>query len=305
MGARPFEWSDLEIFLATARGGTLAAGAAALGVDASTVQRRIAKLEAAMRTRLFDRSVRGYSLTTAGEDLLAHASTIEAQVDAAQRQVAARDAALVGTVRVASVDDFAITVLSPIVRTFRDKHPRVVVSVDVRPDFSDLGRRQADVAVRIGAKPTDDDVVARRVCRVGVGLYASRDYLARHGRPARLEDLREHALVCGEADHASAIIDRTIGPYVDPARVAVTSQSLFARLAAIRDGAGVGMVGCFMGDREAGLERLPFAFPEVRAELWMVVHVDMQRTARVSAFFEHVYAALLAQRSLFEGAALG
>src|SRR5690349_21507820 len=94
MSARLFEWSDLEIFLAVTRGGTLAAAAESLLVDASTVQRRVGKLEGALRTRLFDRSPRGYSLTAAGEDLLAHARQMEHEAIAAQRKLVARDDSL-------------------------------------------------------------------------------------------------------------------------------------------------------------------------------------------------------------------
>ena len=146
MGARLMSWGDLELFLSIARGGTLAAAASTLGVDASTVHRRVSSLEEVVRTRLFSRSSRGYALTNAGQELLPYATAMEAQVAEARRRLAARDEALVGVVRVAAIDDIA-GILSPIVASFRVKHPGVTVAVEMRSGFADLARQQADVAI--------------------------------------------------------------------------------------------------------------------------------------------------------------
>lgn len=303
MSARPFDWNDLEIFLATARGGTLAAAAHTLRLDASTVQRRITKLEAALRTRLFERSQRGYSLTSAGAELLAHTDAMDEHVTAARRKVEARDTSLSGLVRVATADDFAVTVLAPIVRSFRDAHPSVTVAVDLSTGHANLARQEADVAIRFGIKPPEGDVIVKHVAKAGLKLYASRAYLKKHALPRRLEDLREHPVVRGDVTMAAMPIEQLMDRYADPAKVAFRSESFFARFAAIRDGVGVGFLGCFMGDRERSLRRLPVALPELPATLTMLVHVDLKRNARVRAFVKHVYDALVAQRETFEGRA--
>ena len=281
MPARLFEWSDLEIFLAVARRGTLAAAAEILAVDASTVQRRVVKLEGGLRTRLFERSVRGYALTAAGEELLAHAEQMEHHALGAQRKLVARDDRLEGTVRVATVDDLACTVLSPIVRRFRDQHPHVTVELDIASTFADLARRQADVAIRLGGRHPGADVIEKKVAPVGVALYAHRRYLSAHGRPARLEDLAGHAIVRGDEQVRGFLMEELMDRHGDPAKIAFRSNSFLARLAAIRDGMGIGFLGCFMGDREPGLERLPFRFPDAGSWLRMLVHADLRRNARV------------------------
>jgi DNA-binding transcriptional LysR family regulator len=301
MDARPFDWSDLEIFLAAARGGSLAAAAGTLRVDASTVQRRIGKLESAMRTRLFERSQRGYSLTSAGEDLLAHALAMDEHVAAARRKVVARDAMLAGTVRVATVDDLAITILPPILKTFRDAHPHVTTAVDVRASLADLARQQADVALRFGAKPPEGDVIAKHVSRIGVALYASRSYVEEHGRPRKRDELAQHTMVRGDESMAAMPFEQWTDRWADPTKTSFRSESFFARLAAIREGMGIGYLGCFMGDREKALRRLPIAVPQFDMSVWLLVHVDMRKNARVRAFVEHTYAALVALRPLFEG----
>jgi DNA-binding transcriptional LysR family regulator len=309
MDARPKEsrqsrasvdWADLELFLAVARGGSLAAAAATLRVDASTVHRRVASLEEALRSRLFARSPRGYALTSAGHELLPYATAMDEQAAAARRRLAARDEALTGTVRISAIDDVA-AILSPIVASFRAKHPGVSVAVDMRSAFADLARQQADVAVRVSTRAPEGDLVAKHVAKLAVAFYASRAYLARQGRPERVEDLRDHAIVRGDAGLPSMPGERTLDGHSSAERVAFRSQSFIARLAAIRDGVGLGVLGCFMGDREPSLVRLPFAVSDPNVNVWLLVHVDLRQNARVRAFSEHTYAALVARRPLFEG----
>ncbi len=302
MIARPFEWSDLEIFLAAARRGTLAAAAEALRVDASTVHRRMAKLEAAVRASLFVRSPRGYALTEAGQDLYAHALAMEEQATAALRKVSARDEQPVGSVRLSTVDDMAIEVLPPIIASFREKHPRVTVAVDVGQGYVDLGKREADLALRFGGRPAGGDVVVRRVAFADIGLFASRAYLKQHGRPKTPEELYDHALVRASEEFARLPMEQCLERYGSPARVAFRSASFYVRIGAVRAGVGVGFVPLFMAARDKSLVRLPLAFPETPrgADLLLVVHADTRKNARVRAFVEHLYGALVAQRSLFE-----
>jgi len=302
MNARPYDWGDLEIFLATARGGTLTTAAQVLRVDASTVQRRVGKLEAAMRAKLFVRSPRGYALTEAGQELYAHALAMDEQAAGAWRKVVARDERPIGTVRVATVDDVAVHILPPIVATFREKHPNVSVFVDVRSSFVDLGRHEADVAIRFGVKPPDGDIVVRRVLTANVGLFASRAYLKKHGRPRVPEDLKSHALVRADEALAGLSIERLLERFGDRSKVALRANSFYARVAAIRAGVGIGFAPLFLTAGDKSLQRLHLAFPEAptSADVLLLVHADMRRNARVRAFVEHAFAALVAQRSRFE-----
>jgi DNA-binding transcriptional LysR family regulator len=299
MNARLPPWGDLEIFLAAARESTLAAAATVLDVNASTVQRRIGKLEAELGTRLFDRSQRGYGLTSTGEELLEHVLAIEQEVLAVGRRIGGRDQILEGVVRVATVDDLAVHVLSLILRDFRRAHPRVTIDLDIGPGFADLARQQADVAIRFGAKPQRGDLIVKHVARVDVALYGSRKYLRAHGHPKTLDGLRDHTLVRGGVQMAALPMERIMDRHGDDARTALRSNSMLARVTAVRDGAGIGMLACFMGERERSLERLDFRFPEAASDLWMLVHADLRRNARVRAFVDFVHDALRAQRDLF------
>ena len=299
MSARLPAWDDLEVFLATARQGSLAGAAERLGVNASTVQRRIGKLEAVLHTRLFDRSQRGYALTPAGEDLLAHVLSMEHEVLALSRRIAGRDQSLDGTVRVATVDDIAVTVLSPIVRDFRRVHPGVTLEVAIRSEFASLTRGQADVAIRIGQKPSEPDVIAKPITRLDVSLYASRSYLRKHGRPRSIAELAGHALVVGDARMAGIPMEKVLLPAIGEHNTAYRSNSMLARMVAIRDGIGVGFLGEFAARRERTLERLDIDTAPFGTHLWMAVHADLRRNARVRAFVDFAYERLVAQGDAF------
>jgi DNA-binding transcriptional LysR family regulator len=250
---------------------------------------------------LFARSRRGYSLTNAGEQLLEHVLTMEQQSIAVQRKAIAQDDSLRGCVRVATVDDLAVSVLAPIIHEFRRKHPAVAVDIDVRASFRDLTRNEADVAIRFGRKPDDDDVIAKHVARTDAALYASPAYLDRHGRPTCLDALFDHQIVCCYAHAADLHIQKVVECHADPAKVALRSNSFLVRRAAIRDGMGIGWLGCWMADQDDQLERLDFRFPESTTQLWLLIHKELRQSARVRAFVDHTYAALVAQRHLFEG----
>jgi DNA-binding transcriptional LysR family regulator len=301
MNAMRFDWSELETFLATARGGTLAAAGKALRVDAATVQRRMGKLEASAGAKLFHRSPRGYALTEAGQDLMVHAQAMEEHALSAWRKVLARDEQPIGVVRVATVDDVAVHVVPEIVASFRESHPNIMVSVDVRTSFHDLARNEADVAFRIMTRAPEGDLIARKLVKTDAAIYASRGYLKEHGRPKTPDDLRAHDIVCADPMYAMLPQEKVIARYADPARIAFRSRSFLAMFAAVQAGIGIGFAPIFYADRDRTVVRL-FTFPETLGQgtLYLVSHVDTRTNARVRAYVEHAKAMIVAQRTRFE-----
>ncbi len=301
MDERRLSWQDLQFFLATARGATLAAAAESLGVSAATVHRRIARLEAELATSLFARSQRGYALTAAGSELLAHVRSIDDEVVAAQRRVSGRDQSLRGAIHLSTVDDLAVMVLGGVLRDFSRLHEGVGLQVSIDSDFVDLTRRQADVAIRPGARPAAGDVIARRVCAVGVALYASRDYLARHGTPATPGALAHHRVVRADQARSGLPMERFIDRHTAPDAAVFRSSSMLARVLAVREGLGLGMLPCFAADADPALVRIGPPREQASSDLWILVHADLRRNARVRAFVEFVHDALLRVRSRLEG----
>lgn len=300
MDARRLPWQDLQFFLATAQGGSLAAAAAALTVSSATVHRRVAALERRLGARLFVRSPRGYALTAAGGELLAHAQAVDAEILAAERRLGGRDEELSGRLRVSTVDDLAIGRLGGVLRDFTARHPRVCIELSVASGRADLAQRQADVALRPGSRPSEGDVIARRVCAVGVALYASRVYVERHGLPEP-KRLAGHRVVRADPAQAFLPMERYLDRHAPAATVALRSDSMLARLAAVRDGIGIGLLPCFAADADGALLRIGQVVADASAELWIVIHADLRRNARVRSFADFAHQALGAQRSAFEG----
>ena len=157
----------------------------------------------------------------------------------------------------------------------------------MRNAFADLARQQADVAVRVSTRAHQGDLVAKHVAKLAHAFYASRAYLAMHGRPEGVQNLRDLAIVRGDAGRPSMPGEQTLDAHSSAARVAFRSQSFIARLAAVRDGMGIGVLGCFMGNRERSLVRLPLAVSDPDLNVSLLVHVDLRQNARVRAFSEH------------------
>lgn len=281
------------MFLAAARAGTLSAAARALDSSPATVLRRLRVLERDLKAALFVRSPRGYALTPAGTELLLHVQAMESEVFAAERRLAGRDQKLSGPIRVATLDDLVQTVLGPVLAGFLLRHPSVEMDLVIDSELTNLTRRSADVAIRAGGQPTSEDVIARSVCRIGVALYASREYLRRQPRRPSLEQLAGHRIVRADEARARLPMEKLIERHASGATLAFRSNSMLARCSAVRDGMGVGFLPCFVADAERELVRLGGVVPEASATLWILVHPDLRRNARVRAFVEHTHAELL------------
>ncbi|MEN8196747.1 MAG: LysR family transcriptional regulator, partial [Pseudomonadota bacterium] len=173
------DWDDLRFFLAVAHKGSIRAAAAALGVNHSTVSRRIDGFERKLGVRLFERLPTGYLVTPAGEDMMQSARRMEEEAAAIDRRVAGRDHRLSGPLRVTMPDSLAQKLLMPDIVAFSDRHPEIELELVISYVFADLNKREADVAIRMANDPPGH-LVGRRVVRQAKAVYASRDYLARH-----------------------------------------------------------------------------------------------------------------------------
>lgn len=294
------DWDDLRLFLAVARGGTLAAAARTLGVNPSTVFRRLKGLERAAGVRLVDRRPEGYVVTAAGQDMLARAARIEEEVLALDRRLAGRDLRLEGTVRVTAPDTVAAGLLPGPLAAFRQAHPGIAVELAVSNEMFSLSRREADVAVRPTRAP-EGAMVGRRLAHVAFAVYGSRAYLAKHDAPARPEELRSHALIGPDDSLAGIGAARWLARAAGGAAPAFRANSILAQYHAVRAGAGLGVLPCFLADPDTALARVLPPEPDMGSELWLLTHADLRRTARVRAFLDFMAAALVAERDLIEG----
>jgi DNA-binding transcriptional LysR family regulator len=296
-----FDWNDLRYFLAVAREGSTLAAARALGVDATTVQRRLAELERRLGRPLFARDGRGSRLTEFGATMLAQAEQVAAAVQGFERQVrAARDDAS-GVVRVTCPEPLALRLqASPLLESFHARHPGVRVEFVLSDRYLDLTKGEADIALRSG--DTDDGaLVGRKIGDSQWGVYASPRYLAAHGRPAGVDELARHELIGFDdslANHRASVWLRRVAPQ---ARFATRNNSVLGIVLSARAGLGLAPLPLPIGDAEPELERVLGPIDEL-SRIWRILTTpELRRVPRVAVFFDHVVEEVDALRPILGG----
>jgi DNA-binding transcriptional LysR family regulator len=285
-------WDDLRVFLSVARSGSISSGAKQLNLQHSTVSRRIQKLEQHLGVRLFDKVPSGYQMTTAGEDLMQAVERMECEVLSVDGVLSGRDLTLSGPLRVTAIDNMASTVLMPMFGGFSRKYPEITLHLMVSNNDLSLAQREADVAIRLSNTPPDT-LIGKRVVTVTSAIYGNRNYIQQR-QEANEEPLWLGVDCCNFhrswTKQASGDIPHRF--YVD---------DTLLTLAALREGMGISILPCFMGDPEPSLIRYSEPKPEWDLGLWILLHPDLKRTTRVLAFRDYMMEAIKAQRHLFEG----
>jgi len=294
-------WDDMRVFLALARSGTLAGAARGLGQDATTVARRIQRLEAAISTTLFEHGLQGQTLTEAGHRLLAHAEAMEGGALAIQ-QNAESGGALSGTIRVSLSEGFGNAFIAPRLSSFTSAYPGIAIDLIASTGFLNPSRREADIAIML-ARPKGGPLIASKLTDYRLGVYGSRRYLDGSSPLTSLEELRDRPLIGYVPDLIYAPELRYLAEVDERLEAHIRSSSIMAQAALIAGGAGCGILPCFMGDIFGDLVRL---FPDevaIERRFWLVVHRDMRRVARIELFLSWLRAQVAGCQSLLLGRA--
>lgn len=282
-----FVWDDLRIVLAVARAGDLRKAAAAVGVNHSTMFRRLTALERSLGSKLFERLATGYRATDSGQRLLEAAERMETEALALDRDLTGRDTRLTGTVRVTASETLAFGALSGEIAHFRAAHPGIQVELMVDNRVLDLSRREADIAFR-AARPAQGDLFGRKLADIAWRFYASPAYLDAHGKPRALHDLGKHDLIgWGEATQptkAAAWLNKNLPKVAFGYR----TGSLVNQMLAAKAGMGMALLPTYLGGGDAGLVSVLSVLADLHTELWLVTHRSLKDTARVRAFMEIV-----------------
>ncbi len=284
-----FDWDDIRYFLTLQRHGTLAAAGAALMLDPTTVGRRLMKLEDELGARLFDRTPTGYVLTDAGHRLLPRAERIEREALGVERDVAGEDQKLEGVVQLTATEMLTTRFIAPQLRRFRERFPEIQLELQCTNLDVNLARREADIALRL-ARPTQEDLIIKRLSFIHLGLYASVDYVDRFGLPN--DSLASHQMILFAGTPPFRRENDWIEARMDGARVALRSDSVSAIYSATVAGTGIGLLPCLVADHDRHLVRLPLeGAPEPR-QIWQAVHEDLRDSARIRAVLDFLGKAL-------------
>lgn len=292
--------NDLRVVLAVARGGTLAAAARRLGVNHSTVFRRLGALERRLGERLFDRLPEGYAATEPCAAIVAAAERIEAELHDLDRRLLGQDRRPQGTVRLTAPDDMAEHLLMAPLTRFAAAYPEITVELALQNRLFDLTRREADAALRPTSAPPET-LVGRQVATVATAVYAARHSVTDR-KAAALATL---PWVAWEAGGGPAVSARWLGTHVPEARVVFRSNSMLNLLAAARHGLGAALLPCYLGDATPQLVRLGPPLAELDSGLWLLTHTDLRRSARVRVLLDFLYRELRARAADLDGTAAG
>jgi DNA-binding transcriptional LysR family regulator len=280
------------------RRGSLAGAARVLGVNHTTVLRRVNAFEERIGLRLFERLSSGYVLTPGGEELVEAARRMEDTAVDLERRLAGQDRKLAGTVRVTTTDTLAHSVLPTILSDFRRKHPGIDLDLTASNLFFNLARFTADVALRPADDPPEG-LVGRRVCAIAFAIYAGPEYLAGSGA---VDDLAAHDWLAPGDQLASTSVAKWMRAAIPEARVALRANSLLVLRDAAAAHLGLAALPCYLGDSAAGLVRVHPPIAAMTTALWVLTHEDLRRSTRIRTFTEFAAAALARRRALFEGA---
>ena len=279
------DWALCRSFLAILREGSLSGAARRMGVAHPTVRRHLDELEATLGSPLFVRSPSGLLPTELARDLQATAEAMEVAAEAFVRTASAEKGAVAGTVRITASEVTGAEVLPPILAAVKARHPGLAFELTLTNATEDLLRRDADIAVRM-VRPTQADLVARKVGQVTAGLFAHEQWLAQHGQPESLEQLvAAHQLIGYDRDPLLLRAMTALGVKVERTDFGFRSDNDLAQLAALRAGFGVGLCHTALAARQPSLCRV---LPQIASplEIWLVVHASMRSMARVRVAFD-------------------
>jgi DNA-binding transcriptional LysR family regulator len=276
------DWDDLRSFLAISRHRTLSGAARALGVQQSTMSRRLAALERRGAVRLLHKTPDGYVLTEAGEAVLGNAERMEAEALAVERAVTGHDVRLEGSIRLTTVETLASEILLPGLAGFCARYPGIRLELIADTRSLSLTKREADIALRL-ARPSQAELAVRKLGAMEYGLYASSEYLAMRGTPDLAAGAPGHRVVLNDQDLIDLPEMVWLRAMTARAEPALMSNSRFAHRAAAESGLGLAALARYLGDNRPGLQRLTPPTPSPVRDLWLSVHSDIRHMPRIRA----------------------
>lgn len=290
LGSLIMNWDDLRFFLALAREGTVSGAGRVLSVKHTTVARRIAALEDQLGSRLFDRLRGGYAMTQAAENLYPLALAMEETAQAADREVFGLDAQLSGTLKLTASPDVFTSLVAPRLHLFTDQYPGIDLEMLASTGLSDLASRQADIALRLTARPPEY-LIGREVLPLRHGIYASSGYLKKKRNGGQ-------RLILWVGDRE---MPEWVNDHFPNGRVVARTNEILTMMGAVKNHLGLARMPCYVGDSEPSLRRIDVALTPSTWGVWVLSHVDLRSTARVRVCRDFLVEIIEQQRDLIEG----
>jgi DNA-binding transcriptional LysR family regulator len=289
-------WNDVQVFLALHREGSFAGGGRVLGVNATTVSRRLTALEEAMGAQLFVRTRDGLVPTAAAEEIFPSAEMVERQMQRIEQSVGGGDARLAGRVRLNCTETMATHALIEHLGVFQRRHPDIEIELHSNDAMIDMTRGETEIAIRHRASGDSPgvhetghiDVIARRVCSIGAALYASKAYIEAKGRPTDVDDMAGHHAILPRPDAMYLPGSNWARQVEGKVRVAIRCDSPSAMQSACSAGLGISALLCCTTLKSDNLLRLSDIVDS--RDTWLLMPADLKRVARVRALWDFLVA---------------
>lgn len=286
-----FDWNQVRALLVTAEEGSLFAAARALGMTQPTLGRQVRALEKGLGVALFERDGRGLTLTPSGLELVEHVRSMGEAATRVSLTASGQSQSIEGTVSISATEVASAYILPPIVAELRRAQPGIRVEIVSSNSVSDLRRREADIAVR-SVRPTDSDLVARKLRDETAHLYASKDYLARLGDLDSPEALSRANFVGFEDNRPFLNALNGRGLNLSERNFPVLSGSHLVLWELVKQGVGIGVMMPYVGDTEPSVRRAAPWFAPFAFEVWLVAHRELNTSRRIRLVFDWLAEAL-------------
>lgn len=285
------DWDDLRYFLAIVRSGNVTGAANLLGVNHSTVSRRMSAMEKRHGVRLFERLANGYEMTEAASTILEAAEAIEAKNLEVERLLFGQDKRLSGSLKITMPHDLANFCIIPRIKEFYQQYPAIELKMLVSPGLKDLAAREADIAIRLTPNPPDY-LIGQKLAAMRHGVYQSIHY-----QPE--EDNSERVILWNQENTAPTWVTENY----PAAKVALRVDDLASMYAAIKAGIGIGRIPCYLPDtlKDANIRRRDIPLKPSTWSVWLLSHVDLKATARVNVCKQFLKDVILQQQDVIEG----
>ncbi len=300
----PIDWDKLRVFHAVAEAGSFTHAGETLNLSQSAVSRQIQALEEALQVPLFHRHARGLILTEQGELLFDATSTMAKKLDAAAARIRDSEEEVFGELKVTTTVGFGTMWLAPRLVKLYDRYPDLKIDLMLEERVLDLPMREADVAIRM-KEPAQADLIRKRLINIRMRLYATPEYIARAGRPERIEEMSKHRLICQNPAtpqvQAGAHLTQSVMAHGVPSTLMVNNY--FGVLQGVLNHIGVGVLPDYLTADFPHLERVLPAVESVEVPVFLAYPEELRSSRRVNAFRDFVQEEILAYRRAQTGEA--
>ncbi len=280
-----FDWNRARAFLVTAEEGSLSAAARALGMTQPTLGRQVSALEKELGVALFERVGLGLILTPSGLDLVEH---VRAMGDAASRvslTASGQSQSIEGNVCITCSEYYAVFILPPIIKKLRKLEPKITIEIIATNTTSDLRRREADIAIR-NFRPTQPELIAKKIKDVYARLYATPEYLKEIGEPKKLEDLSRADFISFDNIEQLMVGLNAMGLTLTKQNFPLQTEHFITHWELVKQGLGIGIMPEELGEKEtAVVQALPTLDP-IEFPIWLTAHRELNASKRIRMVFD-------------------